>query len=252
MRAVASIASLSTFVVACGGLGPSKPDPASSASAEPDVGVDHEGWARREGLTLQRFDLNRDGKADVFKYFRPGDGGTGGTGRSERLERKEIDINHDTRLDVIQLFDESGRLREERLDLDFDGRFDEVVIYADGVLDHKQVDLDFDGRPDVFKYYEGDRLVRIEADRSLDGRIDTWEYYEGGELDRIGFDTDLDGRADKWERRQKPEPQAAEGGSGPETGAPAPPVGAGAVTGDDEDRGAAADEAAGAPLPSTP
>jgi hypothetical protein len=156
--------------------------------------------AEQQGLKLVEYDLNRDGRPDIFKYFKISTVGT--TTLKGPLVRKVIDLNHDGRIDLMALYDDKQALIEERTDLDFDSRFDEVIHYRAGKVVRKEIDLNYDGTPDVIKYYKKEVLLRVEANRNGDGQIDTWEYYEQGQLDRVGVDLDRDGKADKWDRRQ--------------------------------------------------
>lgn len=199
-----------SLLLAAALLGACRTPPAPPAAApSPDVDVERDAWARTQGLVLKKLDLNRDGTPDVFEYFRV-EADPRGAATGARLARKDTDIDHDGKIDMVELHDTDGKLAELRADLDFDGRVDEIAHYRGGRLTHKDFDLDLDGRPDVVKYYEDDKLVRIESDRNLDGKLDAWEYFEGGRLDRVGVDTDLDGAVDRWDKRQDDNPAAPE------------------------------------------
>ena len=169
--------------------------------------ADQEAIAKAEGLKLVNYDLNRDGKPDIYKFFRviTDDPKLLGT---KVLVRKEIDLNHDGRIDVVKLYDDKQEVREERTDLDFDGRLDEHSFFAAGKLVRQEIDLNYDGQPDVIRYFKSDRLEHLEADRNSDGHIETWEYYEGDELDRVGVDLNNDGVVDRWERKHAEAPKA--------------------------------------------
>lgn len=151
---------------------------------------------RRADERLTAFDLNHDGKPDVWDYTVEVPGPDGKP--QERLDRKELDMNSDGRADIVKWFDPHERLARETLDLDFDGRVDQVNVFQDGVLVRKERDLDQDGRPDQFTFYEGGRVVRKERDTNGDGKVDVWEYFQKGKLDRLGEDVDFDGTVDKW------------------------------------------------------
>ena len=120
--------------------------------------------------------------------------------QQETMFRKEIDLNHDARIDVVQLFDDSGSKTSEHTDLDFDGRTDEIAHYKDGVLLLREIDFNYDGRIDITKKYVKGTLTLIESDRTGDGKVDTWEYFENGSIARIGVDKDADGVVDIWEQ----------------------------------------------------
>jgi len=185
--------------------------PALAGVSEPgssDVN-DREAWAKGQGLVWKQFDLNRDGKPDVWKFYRQDDDPKNPGNKLEVLVRKDTDLNNDGKVDDIRFYDDKGRVKEERIDLDFDGRFDETLYFEEGKLVRKEIDLDYDGRVDVTKYYSDGKLVRVELDRNKDGRVDAWEYYENGTLDRIGLDNDFNGTADVWQKRKTGEGAAA-------------------------------------------
>ncbi len=136
-------------------------------------------------------DLNGDMRDDAYHFSQKA-----GSGRV--LVRKEIDVNSDGKIDLIQNYDAIGSLSSERLDTDFDGKIDVVNIYEKGSLARKEYDTNFDNLIDVSRFYTGGKVARIEADQDLDGRVDYWEYYENGKIDRSGYDKDGDGVVDVW------------------------------------------------------
>ncbi len=150
----------------------------------------------RPGEALVEYDLNHDGKPDVWKYTRKRPDGT------EVLSRKERDLNSDGKIDVWDWYDDQGNLEKQVLDFDFDGKPDRILHFEKGQLVSKEEAFGFDGKPHEWAYYEKGRLVRKERDTNGDGRVDTWEYWEGGEIDRVGMDLDGDGRVDRWESRR--------------------------------------------------
>jgi hypothetical protein len=189
---------VAAVVTACGGA----PIESAAGPATPSAD-DHEAWAKAQGLVYKPFDLNRDGKPDVMKFYRlvPDPKNLGN--ELETIVRRDTDLNHDGKFDVRRLYDDEGRVTEERTDLDFDGRYDQVAYFKAGAIDKKTLDLNYDEKVDLTKFYEAGKLARVEADRNNDGKIDTWEYYEAGELDRIGVDTNADGEVDQWEKKRQ-------------------------------------------------
>ncbi len=155
--------------------------------------------AKDSGWELRRFDINRDSQPDIYKFFKV-EYSKDGTILGESITRKDVDINHDGRIDITRLFDEEQRVLEERTDLDFDGNIDTQSFYSKGKLTKKEIDINYDGSPDLIKRYENGKLKVIESDQKGDGKLDTWEYFEKDALDRIGRDTDADGKVDIWER----------------------------------------------------
>src|SRR6266545_8351156 len=132
-------------------------------------------------------DTDLDKKPDVWKYYQSKE--INGQ-KVEVLVCKQVDLNHDGRLDMVSYYDDAGQKVEmEEADLDFDGRFDAAFYFANGKKVRIESDMNFDSKVDVWKYFEEEKLVRIERDTNSDGRVDEWQYYEGGRLDRIGYDT---------------------------------------------------------------
>ena len=225
-RPIVCILSLVFLIPACGGTsGPRAP---VKAGPTVDSGVDSDAdsrvsLAKTNGWEIRQFDLNRDEQADVFKFFTRGPDPKKAGQETDLLMRKEVDLNHDGSIDVIQLFDLAQNLIEEHTDLDFDGRKDEVAHYNEGVILRREIDLNYDGRTDITKKYTGGALTVIESDRDGDGRADTWEYFENGSIDRIGTDNNGDGVVDEWEQKNKAAPteQAQEGEPVPAEPAPA-------------------------------
>lgn len=198
---------LLSVLAACGGGSADEPKAGPSASDSGAELTDQEAWAEERGLEIRRFDLNRDDKPNVFKFIKLDEAG------AELVVRKDIDLNNDSRIDIVQMFGDDGALLTERSDLDFDGRPDVTAFFEDGALQRKELDLDYDGRADMTRYYTGGKVERIETDNNGDGRVDTWEYFIEGELDRVGTDNDGDGVVDHWDRRrQQSAPEAPSAG----------------------------------------
>jgi hypothetical protein len=242
-------------VLGCGGkqqaAGPSSPGLALESEAA--AKVDRTKCDDR-GKQVSAVDANQDGRADVWKLYQVVD--QGGQ-KLQVLTCKQVDLNHDAKLDVVYHYEAGNLVSFEEFDLDFDGRFDLWTFYQAGKKVREEMDTNYDRRPDFSKYYENEKLVRIERDRNHDGRVDEWMYYEGGRLDRIGYDTQGTGRVDKWDR--SPEGDAPGGGAAgaaassggenapgsPVTPAPAAPAGGAPATAPVS----AADTPAAAPAP---
>ena len=167
-----------------------------------------------------RLTTTEGGKPDIWKFY--GKATEGGT-VIEVLVCKQVDLNHDGKVDIVTYYDQSGKVAKEEIDLDFDGTFDVAVYYEGGKLIRKEYDFNHDGKIDAWAHFENERLARIERDSHFKGRVDVWEYYEGGRLDRIGYDTTGSGRVDRWERGPEEPPDESEGEAGPKTPAPPPP-----------------------------
>ena len=145
-------------------------------------------------VVVERFDLDGDGRPDVFKHWRVVRQGGQVPAGTRLLARREVDLDFDGKVDMITEYDVQGRVALERLDLDFDGRFDAVDHYENGQLVLREMELGYDQRPKVWKYYENGQLVRKERDLRGEGRPQEWEYFDGGRLVRIGRDVDGDGK----------------------------------------------------------
>jgi antitoxin component YwqK of YwqJK toxin-antitoxin module len=148
-----------------------------------------------DGLLVRRFDVNRDDKPDMVKFFRVTKG-------EELLARMEQDLNFDGKPDVWRIYDASRTLTKQKMDMDFDGKIDSTTIFENGQVIRREEDLDFDQKPDLWKFYDKGKIARKEADINRDGKVDYWEYYEDGKVDRIGIDRDADGEVDDWQKAQ--------------------------------------------------
>jgi antitoxin component YwqK of YwqJK toxin-antitoxin module len=163
------------------------------ASRGPGAGVMQVLASEVKGSELvERYDLNGDGQADVWKTWTLVAGDDGPTGE-RLLVRKEVDMNFDTKTDLRTTYYKDGSVYKEETDLDFDGRIDAASTYEGGRIRLREMELGFDGRPRVWKHYEDGKLVRKERDTNDSGTPDTWEYYEDGRLARVGRDKDGDG-----------------------------------------------------------
>lgn len=172
------------------------------------------------GKQVATSDTDGDKRPDVFKFY------SKGAGDSQILSCKQVDLNHDGKVDIVYHYGDDGGLTFEEFDLDFDNRFDLRAFYQGGRKVREEMDTNYDQRVDFTKYFEADRLVRIERDGNNDGRVDEWMYYEGGKLDRIGYDSSGSGRVDRWERAPEAEsgatePAAPAAGQVPAGGVPA-------------------------------
>ena len=207
-------------MVACAGTEKTVAVTPDVPEAVDEVARNRAALATEKGWDIRKFDLNRDDRPDIFKFY-----GKSGDGEAETMFRKEIDLNHDARIDVVQLFDENGAKTSEHTDLDFDGRTDEIAHYKDGALLLREIDFNYDGRIDITKKYVKGTITLIESDRTGDGKVDTWEYFENGSIARIGVDKDADGVVDIWEQEKPEAPaEAAPEASTPAEGAEAAPA----------------------------
>jgi hypothetical protein len=201
MRRIA-VAAAVLLSVACGSRQKVAPPVAGQDGAGPVSA-----GAPRPGETIREYDLNHDGRIDVWTYSVTGPDG------KEVVVRKEKDLNNDGRVDSWEEFEADGTLAKLTYDMDFDGKPDVTLFFEKDQLVRKAYAFGFDGIPHSFNFYEKGKLVRKERDTNGDGRIDTWEYWEDGEVDRVGVDVDGDGQVDRWETRRTA--QAPEAGAAP-------------------------------------
>ena len=192
------LASLGLLCASCSLLGPSQRPEAAQSKAESGQ-MQSEVETKAQGdLIVRTFDLNRDKKADDWKYYRLAPDPADPAKKIEVLVRRELDTNFDGRVDIWTWFNEDGSKLREQFDLDFDGRVDVIDHYEKGVLTRKETWHGAQEKPDQVTFYEGGHKIRIERDTRGAGKVDTWEYFEDGKLMRIGQDLDGDGTIDRW------------------------------------------------------
>ena len=151
---------------------------------------------RRGDEKVTEFDFNRDGQPDVWTYTVAAKDAEGRD--IDRVVRKELDISGDGKVDITRYYGEDESIEREAMDLDFDGRVDQVNYFEKGAIVRKERDLDYDGRPDLWVHFERGRIARKERDTDGNGKVDYWEYWEADQVDRIGEDLDGDGTVDRW------------------------------------------------------
>jgi hypothetical protein len=165
------LVSVAALLGACGGA--EKPTPAGPSAMKTKTSIDRSRCDEKDKKVVTS-DVNRDGKPDVWKLYRGSD-----------MTCKQVDFNHDGRVDYVGHFDPGGVPVLEEFDLDFDGKFDEVIFYENGQVVRKEFDTNHDGVPDIWKYFKDGRLVKMERDSKCAGKIDYWEEYTGGKLTAI-------------------------------------------------------------------
>ena len=149
------------------------------------------------GKNVQTFDLNHDGKPDVWRLYKSED--EGGT-KVEFMTCKQVDFDHDGRKDWVVAYNRKGNPVSAKADVDFDGRWDISQIYdpKTGMVAEVERDTDFDGKFDVRESYDSaGQLQSVQKDRNGDGKPDLWEQYKDGVLIAILYDDDYDGKVDR-------------------------------------------------------
>ncbi|MBI5479430.1 MAG: hypothetical protein HY906_11265 [Deltaproteobacteria bacterium] len=165
------LVSVAALLGACGPA--QKPTPAGAAAMKTKSNVDRSRCDEKDKRVVTG-DVDRDGKPDVWKLY-----------RGSEMTCKQVDFNHDGRVDYVAHFDAGGVPVIEEFDLDFDGKFDEVIFYQNGQVARKEFDTNHDGVPDIWKFFKDGRLVRMERDTKCAGKVDYWEEYTGGKLTSI-------------------------------------------------------------------
>jgi len=149
------------------------------------------------GKNIVTFDLNKDGKPDVWRLYKTED--EGGT-KVEFLTCKQVDFDHDGRKDWVVAYNRKGNPIYEKADFDYDGKWDMSAVYDTKVNQLAEVerDTDFDGKFDVKEIYDtAGMLTSVRRDRNFDGKPDLWEQYKDGILLAILYDDDFDGKVDR-------------------------------------------------------
>jgi hypothetical protein len=149
------------------------------------------------GKNVVTYDLNHDGKPDVWRLYKTED--DGGT-KIEYLTCKQVDFDHDGRKDWVVGYHRKGNPQFEKADFDYDGKWDMSTVYdtKTGAKVEVERDIDFDGKFDVKEVYDSaGQLTDVRRDRNGDGRPDLWEQYKDGVLIAILYDDDFDGKVDR-------------------------------------------------------
>jgi len=149
------------------------------------------------GKNVVTYDLNHDGKPDVWRLYKTED--EGGT-KVEFMTCKQVDFDHDGRKDWVVAYNRKGTPLFEKADFDYDGKWDMSAIFDSktGQVAEVERDTDFDGKFDVKEIYDsGGQLSSVRRDRNGDGQPDLWEQYKDGVLIAILYDDDFDGKVDR-------------------------------------------------------
>lgn len=171
----------------------------TGGDASSDVGKVDPTLCETSGKNVLSYDLNRDGRPDVWKMYKVED--QGGTS-IEVLTCKQVDFDHDSRKDWVVGYTPKGSPAFEKADFDYDGKFDMSAIYdpKTGKRIEVERDSDFDGKYDIKEVYDRFGILNsIRRDRNGDGQPDYWEQYKDGTLIAILYDDDYDNKVDRKE-----------------------------------------------------
>ncbi|HEY0479447.1 MAG TPA: hypothetical protein VGD37_18135 [Kofleriaceae bacterium] len=151
------------------------------------------------GKNVVTFDVNHDGKPDVWRLYKTED--DGGT-KIEYLTCKQVDFDHDGRKDWVVGYNRKGNVLFEKADFDWDGKWDMSRVYdtKTGVVAETERATSFDGKFDTKEVYDSaGHLTSVRRDRNGDGQPDLWEQYKDDVLVAILYDDDFDGKVDRRE-----------------------------------------------------
>ncbi len=161
---------LAVALVACGGTAEStrpeptaapvapQSDPSNLAKPEPKqpavaaaAGPLPSNPCGAPGVRLVQFDLDGDGKTDVWKLHEPNPSGGG-----DYVACKKVDMDRDGSYDYWVAYTPTGTMLYEAFDFDFDGQFDQLTIYdpATGIKTEVRRDTDADGHYDIIETYD--------------------------------------------------------------------------------------------------
>jgi hypothetical protein len=201
-------------VTGCGGSqssnmqNPNVSGPATLAAAAdptaPPAPIEVDGSLCDEsGKRVEKYDLNRDGKPDVWEIYSTANDASGQS--HEYLGCRMVDLNGDGRVDMTTYFNQKNERILEMCDLDYDGRPDEWVYYTNGIKVRTAMDSSGSGVPDTWRIYDPgaqgsdlQRLQKVERASKDPKKVDYWEFWSNGQLQRIGYDTNGDGQIDQW------------------------------------------------------
>lgn len=147
-----------------------------------------------KGLSVDKADLNGDGKPDAFIYYKV-DPKT----KVRTMVREAFDLNNDGKIDVTKYFDAKGNMIKDEIDQDFDGKIDRIVYYKKNKVYMVLLSSGFDGKFDVKEFFDKGQLVLIKRSTKKNGIFDEFQYFVNHRLVRIGWDKDGDGQPEVFE-----------------------------------------------------
>ncbi len=109
-------------------------------------------------LSIQLFDLNRDGKIDLVKFYEKG-----------KLVRTESDLDFDGSVDLVTEYDPINGSVKKKIQADSSTNI--WTYFSKGEIKRKEIDRNFDGKPDMWVYYRNGKPYRTEVDQTFNGKI---------------------------------------------------------------------------------
>jgi hypothetical protein len=142
-------------------------------------------WAYNSPVTEDGIDLNGDSVLDEKWIY-----------KDHRISRTEVDRNFDGNVDVVYNFDRRGGLKESKQDDNFDGVFESVFKFNNGLTQTQDSDLNQDGNIDYkaqFKHGNIEEIVILgEGQDSRKKR----QKFKMGKLVSAEYDSNGDGKYD--------------------------------------------------------
>lgn len=119
--------------------------------------------------------------------------------RHLKNQKKEYDLNQDGKADVWITYDSKGRMKEVKKDKNFDGQPDQFQVYKNGTLFSGKIDVNRDGKIDKAMYFdkEGKKPVKVLIDMDYDGYFDYWQTKNEKGVPQRFADSDGDRKPDK-------------------------------------------------------
>ena len=142
-------------------------------------------WAYNTPVTEDGIDMNGDGVLDEKWIY-----------RDNRISKTEVDRNFDRKIDIVYFFDRRGILKEATFDDNFDGVFETVYKYKDGLTHSRNSDLNQDGNVDYrasFKYGDIDEVEILGEGRDTRSKR---QKFQMGKLISAELDSNGDGNFD--------------------------------------------------------
>jgi hypothetical protein len=214
-----AVAAAGALALGCGGK--NKKDSQDPAEVQGDTSTQvpkvDPTLCEADGKDVENYDLNEDGKPDVWKLYKVDQAGGGST---RILTCKQADLNFDGKKDYVVALNERGGVLFEKFDLDFQKGFDAFYKYEQiegedekSVLYEVQRDSNFDGKYDIIEKWniQTGMMDEVQRDSNGDLKPDVWEQYKDGQLVAILYDDEpYDGKIDRREELPEPEDETAE------------------------------------------
>lgn len=146
------------------------------------IGIGSMYWAYNSPVTNEGVDHNRVGKLDEVWIY-----------KDNRISRAEADRNKDGIMDVIHKYDRKGIIYSTESDDNFDGFFETIYSYQNGILSLQESDLNQDGVVDYRAFHKNGLLDVIEILDPVTKIPRKRQKYVLNKLSSAEFDSNGDG-----------------------------------------------------------